>query len=55
MIPEYQLTFFVDNVSASAHAAQPLCRLARKFKSAIRIINITQGRTVDFFKSVALL
>lgn len=55
MIPEYQLTFFVDNVSASAHAAQPLCRLARKFKSAIRIINITQGRTADLSKSVALL
>ncbi len=39
---EYQITFFVDDPAANSHAAQPLSRLAKKFKSTIRIINITK-------------
>lgn len=52
---EYQITFLVSNTSASAHVAQPLRRLAKKFKSSIRIINITRNRSADLTKSVALL
>lgn len=55
MLSEYQLTFFVDNAAASAHVAQPLYRLARKFKSSVRIINITQNRSSELSKSVAIL
>ncbi|MGU3846117.1 PTS sugar transporter subunit IIA, partial [Vibrio diabolicus] len=35
---EYQITFFVDNANASAHLAQPLNRVAKKFKSTLHII-----------------
>ncbi|MDA0149787.1 PTS sugar transporter subunit IIA [Vibrio sp. LaRot3] len=52
---EYQLTFFVEDSSATSHVAQPLCRLARQFKSHLRIINITQSRDADLSKSVAML
>ena len=52
---EYQITFFVDDPTANSHVAQPLARLAKKFKSTIRIVNITQNRTADLSKSVAML
>lgn len=52
---EYQITFFVDDINASAHVAQPLNRVAKKFKSTIHIINITQNRIAELTKSVAVL
>lgn len=55
MNKEYQLTFFVENTAATCHAAQPLCRLARQFKSKLCIINISQNRKADLSKSVAML
>lgn len=55
LMNEYQITFFVNDPAANSHVAQPLTRLAKKFKSTIRIINITQNRTADLSKSVAML
>lgn len=55
LMTEYQITFLVNDSSASAHATKPLCSLAKKFKSNIRIINITRNRSADLTKSVALL
>lgn len=52
---EYQITFLVDDASNSAHIAQPLCRLAKKFKSSLHIINITQDRCAMLTKSSAML
>ena len=52
---EYQITFFVDNSNASAHLAQPLNRVAKKFKSTLHIINVTQNRVAELTKSVAIL
>lgn len=52
---EYQITFFVDNANASAHLAQPLNRVAKKFKSTLHIINVTQNRVAELTKSVAIL
>lgn len=52
---EYQITFLVENTDASAHVAQPLRRLAKKFKSTLRIINITRNRNADLTKSLAML
>ncbi|BBM67149.1 PTS fructose transporter subunit IIA [Vibrio alfacsensis] len=52
---EYQITFFVDDTNASAHVAQPLYRVAKKFKSTLRIINITQNRTAELTRSLAVL
>jgi len=52
---EYQITFLVSNSNATAHIAQPLHGLAKKFKSTIRIINITRNRSADLTKSVAML
>jgi PTS system nitrogen regulatory IIA component len=55
MNKEYQLTFLVEDTAATSRAAQPLCKLARQFKSTLRIINITQNRDADLSKSVAML
>ncbi|OAN10896.1 PTS fructose transporter subunit IIA [Photobacterium jeanii] len=52
---EYQITFLVDNAEASTYVAQPLRQLAKKFKSTLRIINITRNRTAELSKSVAML
>ncbi|MCG9684752.1 PTS sugar transporter subunit IIA [Vibrio sp. Isolate23] len=52
---EYQITFFVDNSNASAYVSLPLNRVAKKFKSTLRIINITQNRSANLTKSVAML
>ena len=52
---EYQITFFVDNANASAHVALPLNRVAKKFKSTLHIINVTQNRVAELTKSVAIL
>ena len=52
---EFQITFFVEDTSANAHVAIPLARLAKKFKSYIQIINITQDRTSALTKSSAVL
>ncbi|KXI24362.1 PTS sugar transporter subunit IIA [Photobacterium sanguinicancri] len=52
---EYQITFFVDDANASAYVAQPLRLLAKKFKSTIRIVNITRNRTAKLSQSVAML
>ncbi|HHY0495247.1 PTS sugar transporter subunit IIA [Vibrio parahaemolyticus] len=51
---EYQITFFVNNTNASAYVAQPLSRVAKKFKSALHIINITQNRSANLTKSLAV-
>ncbi|EKO3516880.1 PTS sugar transporter subunit IIA [Vibrio fluvialis] len=51
---EYQITFFVEDANASAHVAQPLNRVAKKFKSTLHIINITQNRIAELTKSVAI-
>ncbi|MPX98244.1 PTS fructose transporter subunit IIA [Salinivibrio sp. VYel6] len=55
MMHEYQVTFLVNDVNASAHVTQPLSRVARKFKSTLRIINITQNRSAELAKSLAVL
>ncbi|PSW22008.1 PTS fructose transporter subunit IIA [Photobacterium sanctipauli] len=52
---EYQITFFVDDSNASARVGQPLHRVAKKFKSTLNIINITQNRSAELTKSVAML
>ncbi|MGF1908740.1 PTS sugar transporter subunit IIA [Vibrio kasasachensis] len=52
---EYQITFLVDDVTGSAHIALPLCRIAKKFKSSLHIINITQNRCAMLTKSSAML
>ncbi|WP_159738903.1 PTS sugar transporter subunit IIA [Vibrio atypicus] len=52
---EYQLTFLVDDAQASAVVAQPLRQLAKKFKCTLRIINITQNRSAELTKSIAML
>ncbi|MGF1777174.1 PTS sugar transporter subunit IIA [Vibrio nomapromontoriensis] len=52
---EYQITFLVDSTEANVLAAQPLRTLARKFKSTIHIINITQNRSADLTRSLAML
>ncbi|EGA70238.1 PTS system nitrogen regulatory IIA component [Vibrio sinaloensis DSM 21326] len=52
---EYQITFLVEDSDASAHIAQPLRKLAKKFKSSIQIINITRNRSAELTKSVALM
>ncbi|GAB2652169.1 PTS sugar transporter subunit IIA [Vibrio panuliri] len=52
---EYQITFLVDDVSGSAHVAQPLNRLAKKFKSSLQIINITQDRSALLNRPSAML
>ncbi|WP_194436561.1 PTS sugar transporter subunit IIA [Vibrio fluminensis] len=52
---EYQITFLVDSPSGSAYVAQPLNRLAKKFKSSLHIINITQDRCADLCKPSAML
>jgi len=52
---EYQITFLVSDANAAAHIAQPLRQLAKKFKSNIRIINITRNRSADLTRSVAML
>ncbi|EEW11528.1 PTS sugar transporter subunit IIA [Vibrio mimicus] len=55
MMHEFQVTFLVKNVNASAHVAQPLSRVARKFKSTLHIINITRNRSAELIKSLAVL
>ncbi len=55
MMHEYQVTFLVNDVNASAHVAQPLSRVARKFKSTLHIINITQNRSAELAKSLSVL
>lgn len=52
---EDQITFFVDDANATAHVAQTLIRVAKKFKSTLYIINITQDRVANLTKSVAML
>lgn len=52
---EYQITFLVEDCNASARCATALRHLAKKFKSNIRIINITRDRSADLTKSVAML
>ncbi|WP_117236377.1 PTS sugar transporter subunit IIA [Vibrio maerlii] len=52
---EYQLTFFVEDTSATSFVAQPLCKLARQFKSQLQIINITQNSQADLSNSLAML
>ncbi|MGL4959509.1 MAG: HPr family phosphocarrier protein, partial [Plesiomonas sp.] len=55
MMDEYQVTFLVSNVNASAHVAQSLCRVARKFKSSIHVINIAGNRRAELTRSLAVL
>ncbi|TXY22148.1 PTS fructose transporter subunit IIA [Vibrio mimicus] len=55
MMHEFQVTFLVNNVNASAHVAQPLSHVARKFKSTLHIINITRNRSAELTKSLAVL
>ncbi|ENM3833994.1 PTS sugar transporter subunit IIA [Vibrio cholerae] len=55
MMHEFQVTFLVNDVNASAHVAQPLSRVARKFKSTLHIINITRNRSAELTKSLAVL
>jgi PTS system nitrogen regulatory IIA component len=52
---EYQITFLVEDETASARVVQPLHRLAKKFKSTLRIINITRNRAAELSKSLAML
>ena len=52
---EYQISFLVEDPNASATVAKPLSRLAKKFKSQVRIINITRNRTADLSRSMAML
>lgn len=52
---EYQITFLVSDSNAAAYIAQPIRGLAKKFKSSIRIVNITRNRSADLTKSVAIL
>ncbi|WP_162064008.1 PTS sugar transporter subunit IIA [Vibrio taketomensis] len=52
---EYQITFLVDDCNSSAHVALPLSRLAKKFRSSLSIINITQNRTAALTKSSAMM
>ncbi|NOF83762.1 PTS fructose transporter subunit IIA, partial [Vibrio cholerae] len=51
MMHEFQVTFLVNDVNASVHVAQPLSRVARKFKSTLHIINITRNRSAELTKS----
>ncbi|MCA2017343.1 PTS sugar transporter subunit IIA [Vibrio tritonius] len=51
---EYQITFFVENANASAYVAQALNRVAKKFRSTLHIINVTQNRIAELTKSVAI-
>ncbi|EOW2078407.1 PTS sugar transporter subunit IIA [Vibrio mimicus] len=55
MMNEFQVTFLVNDINASAHVAQPLSRVARKFKSKLHIINITRNRSAELTKSLAVL
>lgn len=55
MMHEFQVTFLVNDVNASVHVAQPLSRVARKFKSTLHIINITRNRSAELTKSLAVL
>lgn len=55
MMHEYQVTFLVNDVNASAYIAQPLARVARKFKSTLHIINITANRCAELGQSLAVL
>ncbi|MDB1124434.1 PTS sugar transporter subunit IIA [Vibrio algarum] len=52
---EYQITFFVNDTTGNAHVVLPLSRLAKTFKSTVRIVNITQNRSADLSMSVAVL
>ncbi|MEL6091039.1 PTS sugar transporter subunit IIA [Plesiomonas shigelloides] len=55
MMHEYQVTFLIGDMNASAHIARPLSRIARKFKSTLRIWNITRNRSADLSHSLAVL
>ncbi|KII76041.1 PTS sugar transporter subunit IIA [Vibrio renipiscarius] len=52
---EYQITFLVNDANGSAHVAQPLRHLAKKFQSSLHIINITQNRTARLSQPSAML
>ena len=52
---EYQITFLVDDANTSAHVASPLHRIAKKFKSSLHILNITQDRCAKLTQSMAML
>ena len=52
---EFQITFLVDDSNASAHVASHLYRIAKKFKSALHIINVTQDRCATLSNSMAML
>ncbi|MDG3085333.1 PTS sugar transporter subunit IIA [Vibrio hannami] len=51
---EHQITFIVENIDASTYIALPLIRLAKKFKSTISIINITQNRSTELSKAISV-
>ena len=52
---EFQITFLVDDSNATAHVASNLYRIAKKFKSVLHIINITQDRCATLSHSMAML
>jgi nitrogen PTS system EIIA component len=52
---EYQITFLVEDINASARVAKTLHRLTKKFKSTLCITNITRNRKAELSKSVAML
>jgi len=52
---EHQITFIANNPDSSTYLARPLRELAQKFRSQIRIINITRDRSSDATKSMAML
>lgn len=49
-----QITFFVDDVNSSAVVASALSTLAKKFKSLITIINITQNRRASLSTTMGI-
>jgi PTS system nitrogen regulatory IIA component len=51
---EYQITFIVHDVNASARIVSPLIRLAKKFKSIFHIINITKNCCAELNKSLSV-
>ncbi|MDV7105148.1 PTS sugar transporter subunit IIA [Vibrio sp. TH_r3] len=52
---EYQITFFVDDITGNSYIISPLRQLEKKFKSTIRIVNITRNRNADLSIPVAVL
>ncbi|USD68321.1 PTS sugar transporter subunit IIA [Vibrio sp. SCSIO 43136] len=55
MMFEYQITFIVADASANARLSPHLCKLARKFKSDLSILNLTRNRRASLSHSLAIM